>query len=289
MIFSIDIFSKHGNVIKQIINVKIMTQQNGYHDVVHPETHILFTCEHASKNIPEQFHHLGLTQDERDHAKDLYDPGARALTEVLSDIFHASALYADVSRLVIDYNRRLNAATKNNNTFHAGALKTELLVEKNGTDHLIKIPKNIFPDQQAFEKEEKQRYETYVTPYIERAYDIVDTLHKKHKKIYIVQIHSFFPIYNDIERNVDIAVLYDQAEETAHRIMADMRQRTPLIIADNNPWSMKDTDGAVFEKIYNMDNVDVVTFDVNNKHLKTQNDIQKISRLIADTLRAQLF
>ncbi len=265
-----------------------MVTCNGHHYVVADSSHILLTCEHASQQIPAQFHNLGLSQEERLHAKDLYDPGSRDMTAYLSESLHASALYADVSRLVIDYNRRLDAQNKHANTYHSCPLKTELIVEKNGREELIAIPQNIFADATAFATEEKKRYETYVVPYVESAYTILDQLRTKHQKLYIVQVHSFFPTYNGVERDVDIAVLYDDAEDVGHRVTCDLQGRTNLVVAENRPWSMKDTDGVVFEKIYDMDDVDIIAFDVNNKHLKTQSGVKKIAQLLTESLRAQL-
>ena len=265
-----------------------MVEKNGHRYVVRNDSNIFLTCEHASKNIPTEYKNLGLSQSELENAKDLYDPGSREMTEYLSKNLNSSALYSDVSRLVIDCNRKINAATKNKNTFHSCPLKTELIVENNGEECMVSIPENVFEDKGIFDQEEKIRYERYVVPYVNSVYDVLDKLRKKHKKTYIVQMHSFFPVYNGSERSVDIAVLYDEAEESANRIIESLRGKTDLVVAGNDPWSMKDTDGAVFEKVYDMDDVELIAFDVNNKHLKTREGIQSVSNLIFETLRSEL-
>ncbi|PID52629.1 MAG: hypothetical protein CR972_00960 [Candidatus Moraniibacteriota bacterium] len=265
-----------------------MIECNGHRYIIKNNSHIFFTCEHASQYIPEKYNNLGLSQEDLKNSKDLYDVASREMTEYLSKNLNASALYAKISRLVIDYNRKLNAATKNINTFHSCPLKTELLVEKYGTEKMIKIPENIFVKKEYFDNEERSRYQMYAVPYINSAYDVLDELRKKHKKIFIVQIHSFFPTYNGVKRDVDIAVLFDDAEETANHIIKDLQSRTNLVVAGNNPWSMKDTDGVVFEKVYDMDDVEIIAFDINNKHLTTKEGIKNISQLLLETVQTQL-
>lgn len=265
-----------------------MVEKNGHQFICRNESNIFLTCEHASQNIPHEYGTLGLSYDDLSHSKDLYDPGSREMTMYLEDQLQSSALYADVSRLVIDYNRRLNALTKHNNTYHSCPLKTELLVEKNGCENMMHIPRNIFASEDDFDQEEKMRYEKYAIPYINTAYNVLDELRNKHKKTYIVQVHSFFPRYNGQDRSVDIGVLYDQAEEPAERIVKYLKGHTSLLVAGNDPWSMKDTDGVVFDQVYDMEDVEVIAFDVNNKHLKTKEGIEKMSQLILGAIRSEL-
>jgi predicted N-formylglutamate amidohydrolase len=265
-----------------------MVEKNGHRFIMQNTSNILLTCEHASDHIPHEYDGLGVVQEDLCCSKDLYDPGAREMTQFLSEQLSASALYADVSRLVIDYNRRCNAMTKHNNTYHSCPLKTELLIEKDGCENMICIPRNTFDDHCDFDNEERVRYERYVLPYVSSAYDVLDVLRKEHKKTYIVQVHSFFPTYNGAKRDVDICVLYDQAEDAANKVIQNLQSQTTLRVAGNDPWSMKDTDGVVFERVYEMDDVEVIAFDVNNKHLTTKDGINKISQLLLDAIRSEL-
>lgn len=265
-----------------------MVEQNGHRYVFRKNSNILLTCEHASKNIPQEYGMLGLTEDELNNSKDLYDPGSSEITRHLAERLGSSALYSDVSRLVIDCNRRLDAATKHENAYHSCPLKTELLVEREGCEDMIKIPQNIFDNQEEFDAEEKSRYEKYAAPYVNTAYNLIDQLRKNHEKTYIVQIHSFFPEYNGDKRNVDIGVLYDHAGEPAGRVAQCLSKNTDLHVAENRPWSIKDMDGVVFQEIEKMDDVEVIAFDVNNKHLETPGGVEKISDLILHAIRSEL-
>ena len=103
---------------------------------------IIFTCEHASKHIPDVYDNFGLPEKHLHAAKDLYDPGALETAIALQKQIGGSLIHPTFSRLVIDPNRRLHTAVAENNTFHAPALKTDIVVEENGKDTLIQIPGN---------------------------------------------------------------------------------------------------------------------------------------------------
>jgi predicted N-formylglutamate amidohydrolase len=251
-------------------------------------SNIFLTCEHASRNIPREYENLGLSESQKENCKDLYDVGALEMTNFLAKELKAGALCSDISRLVIDCNRRLDAKNKNENKHHACALKTELLVEEAGIEKMIEIPGNIFLDQEKYRTEEKRRYEKYATPYLNAAYSAIDELRKKHKKSYIIQLHSFYPTYNGDKRTVDIGVLYDQAKESAGRIARNLQKKTSLCVAENKPWSIKDTDGIVFKEVEKMSDVEVIVFDINNKHLRTQEGIEKIAKLIFLAIKEEL-
>lgn len=276
------------SVINKIITQIFMAEKKHHHLVSEDSSNILFTCEHASGNIPKEYSNLGLSKKERENCKDLYDPGALEVTNFLAKNLKANSLCADISRLVIDYNRRIDSKTKNKDKHHSCALKTELLVEKDGVEKMIKIPENLFKAGKQFDAEEKRRYEKYVTPYIEEAYGMIDGLRKKHKKTFIIQIHSFYPKYNGEERAVDIGVLFDYAEENAKRIIVNLKKETSLCVAENKPWSIKDTDGIVFKDIEKMDDVDAIVFEINNKHLRTQNGVEEIAKLILKSIKSKL-
>lgn len=265
-----------------------MHEKNSCRLVFNGDSNIFFTCEHASKKIPKEYAGLGLSKSEKENCKDLYDVGSFEMTNFLAKKLNSSALCADVSRLVIDCNRRLNAKNKDKDKHHSCALKTELLVEMDGIEKMIKIPGNVFSDKEAYLAEEKRRYEKYATPYLHAAYKTIDELRKKHKKSYIIQLHSFYPQYNGDKRTVDIGVLFDRAEEISKRIANNLRKNTSLCVMENEPWSIQDTDGIVFEKVENMKDVEVIVFDINNKHLRTKEGIKKIANLLFVAIKEEL-
>lgn len=248
-------------------------------------SNFLFTCEHASGRFPKEFSELGLTKHERKNCKDLNDPGSFEVMKILAKKMGSSYLYSNVSRLVIDYNRKLDARNKNSNTFHACALKTELLVDKDGKDVLIPIPGNSFKKEGDFIREERGRYEEYVVPYRDDGYELIAKMRNNHKKSYVVMIHSFHPKYNGDTRTVDIGILHGNACDGPLDIIRSLRKNSDLNIGDNEPWHFDDADGSLFSKVEEMLDVDLIIIDINNKHLRDKRGIKNISNLILKSLK----
>lgn len=249
------------------------------------DSNILLTCEHASKRIPKGFKNLGLTRKELNNAKDLYDPGSLDIMKNLQKKINASYIYSNVSRLVIDYNRRMDANNKYKDTFYSCPLKLEVLVEKNGKDELVKIPVNTFASESDFLREEVRRYEEYSKPYAEDGYKIIDKMRKEHDKNYVIMFHSFYPKYNGDIRKIDLAVLYGSSAVLGKKVSKSLRSMTDLNVGDNKPWHFKDADGSVFYKTEDMDDVELIIFEVNNKHLQTKTGVNKITNLIYKSLK----
>ncbi|MFC1638394.1 N-formylglutamate amidohydrolase, partial [Patescibacteria group bacterium] len=198
---------------------------------------------------------------------------------------NSSYIYSNVSRLVIDYNRKLDARNKNDNTFHACALKTELLVDKDGEEVIIPIPGNNFSKEGDFIREEHRRYEKYVTPYRDSGYEMIERMRKNHKKSYLIMVHSFFPVYNGDVRSVDIGVLHGNACDGPIKIIKNLRKNCDLNIGDNEPWHFDDADGSIFSRVEEMTDVDLIVFDINNKHLRTEDGIRKMADLILNSFK----
>jgi len=245
-------------------------------------SNILFTCEHASKRIPARYNNLGLSKGALAGAKDLYDPGAIEVFRILAEKFKSNYLYSNVSRLVADYNRMLGGTNNKKNTFHASVLKINLLTDMNGKEQMVDIPVNFFKNNKDFIKEEKNRFNEFVLPYLEDGKKILGKINGREKK-YIIMIHSFFPVYNGDVRKVDMGVLYDKSKNVSKKIIKNLRKNTDLKIGDNNPWKMKDIDG-IFSGLKKEDGIEIVAFDINNKHLRNKKDINKIALLIYKSL-----
>lgn len=250
------------------------------------DSNILITCEHSSKRIPREYKNLGLKKNILLGAKDLYDPGSLEVFKILSKKLKSNYIYSNVSRLVIDYNRMIGGKNINNNTFHSGALKTNLLTEIDRKEELVEIPLNSIKDSKKFKKEEQGRFNRFVLPYLEDSREIIAKMNINEKR-YIVMIHSFFPVYNGKTRKTDIGVLYDKSKGVSKNIIGYLRRNTKLEIGDNSPWKMTDVDG-IFSDLEREEGVELVAFDINNKHLRDKKNIKMISQLLYGALRASL-
>lgn len=245
---------------------------------------ILLTCEHASPSIPKNLDKLGLSSAELRGAKDLYDPGSEQLTRMLAEKLRANMLLATTSRLVIDYNRRLDMKGVAGNTYHAPALKMELLTELDGEEKSVPILGN----QKKSTQLAVVRYREYVQPYQDAGVKLAQRLVALHGHCLVLSVHSFYPVYYGAERKTDIDVLYDVAAREGKRFAAIVGQHTSLCVAQNKPWSMKDADGGVFDSLQRESGVTVLAVDVNNRLLQSQSAVQTLARVLVPAIRLHI-
>jgi len=246
-------------------------------------SNILFTCEHATSRIPEELGTLGLSREDLDNCKDLYDPGALELAQALAKEFDASLLWSDLSRLVIDMNRYFDAPGKNKNSFHASLLKKELLTMRAGKEILLSIPHN----QTLSEKEERELYDTVCVPYQEEMLRIVQKLKEVHEHVYIVSVHSFFPEYNGSVRTVDIDVMGYVHPEVAPKVCEAITAGAPNYTTEiDKPWSVMDVDGGAMHVLEKEPGVTVLAFDIKNDNLGNDTDVKKMSDALKAGIRA---
>lgn len=245
-------------------------------------TPILLTCEHASSRIPRSFGRLGLRQEELIGAKDLFDPGSLALAKQMQIDLQCGLLYSNVSRLVIDANRRLDMKNVGQDLHHVPALKSEVLAEVGGIEKKVKIPANVRGN---FQLEERKRYAEYVSPYFEAGMSYINELLKRHGQVFVVPIHSFYPVYNGDVRNVDIDILFDSSVMVGDFIFKELRQQKQVRVAKNIPWGLKDVDGGVFNAVQKLNNVHLTGFDINNASLRSKHAIDEMANILSLALR----
>lgn len=242
---------------------------------------ILITCEHASSRIPRAFGTLGLTREQVAGAKDLYDPGSEALARMLAQQLGSSLLMASLSRLVIDYNRRLDMHGVAQNAYHAPALKTQLLTEIDGQELLVPIPANM----QRSRILERQRYRSFVTPYQTAGTALAFELAARHGRCVVVSVHSFYPVYAGQERSVNIDVLYDVSVAAGKVFARQVRRHTAVRVAENKPWGLRDVDGGVFNQLQRTPQIVLVGVDINNAQLSTMRGVKNIAQTLTEALR----
>lgn len=245
---------------------------------------ILLTCEHASPRIPKNLDKLGLSSAELRGAKDLYDPGSELLTRALAEKLGASMLLATTSRLVIDYNRRLDMRGVAGNAYHAPALKTELLTDIQGQEQIVPILGN----QKNVARLTTTRYREYVQPYQAAGIALAQRLVELHGHCLVLSVHSFYPVYRGEVRKTDIDVLYDVAALEGKRFAHAVKKQTSLVVAENKPWGMKDVDGGVFNGLQSHAGVTLLAVDINNRLLQTERAIQVMARTLVPAIRLHI-
>lgn len=176
---------------------------------------LLLVCEHASNYIPPQLDQLQLADDVLQSHVAL-DIGALDLARQISDMLDAPLVSSTVSRLVYDCNRSFD--------IHA-AIPEQSEVYRIPGNCDLSVPQMI------------ARYKNYYLPF-ESA--ISGLLAQFTGAPLIVTIHSFTPIYQGIERELDIGIICDQDSRLGDQMLKLAQRDSALHVASNQPYGPAD-------------------------------------------------
>ncbi|NLE01940.1 MAG: N-formylglutamate amidohydrolase [Fibrobacter sp.] len=156
---------------------------------------IVITCEHGGNLIPEQFQFYFEGKEELLSSHRGWDPGALDAAEYCADISGCKLICENVSRLLIEQNR--SPASRN--------LYSEISKNFSGEikDHLFS--------------------EIYIK-YHRRVEDAIVKGIEECGRVNHFSIHSFTPVFNGVERNADIGILYDPSREPERLIAGNMKK-----------------------------------------------------------------
>lgn len=180
---------------------------------------VVLVCEHASNYIPDGYRGLGLGAS--DLARHIaWDIGAAEVTRRLSLLLDAPAFLATHSRLLIDLNRPLDAATL-------------IVTRSEATD----IPGNIGIDA----AERATRIARLFTPFHDAVSGCLDDRQAAGKPVRLVSIHSFTPVFHGVQREWHAGVLFDRAQSLGEAMVAQL-QAPGLRVGANVPYKSGRTD-----------------------------------------------
>ncbi|MCC5915523.1 MAG: N-formylglutamate amidohydrolase [Balneolaceae bacterium] len=141
---------------------------------------ILLTCEHAGNQIPEAYNKLFIGKEEVLASHRGWDPGAFSIAKKLSSEWGSPLLSYSWSRLLIEPNRSEG--------------HPELFSEF--TSGLGESEKTTLLDH-------------YYRPYRKRIENLIQKQVSEHGFVIHCGIHTFTPLFNGAERDVDIGILFD--------------------------------------------------------------------------------
>jgi len=151
------------------------------------KSRVLLVCEHASRRLPARFGTLGLNEDVlASHIA--WDPGALAVTRLLSASLDATVSYQNYSRLIYDCNRPPESPS-------AMPVVSEI----------YDIPGNA----DLSEAERFARTASLYIPFQTRVSDLVNERREAGIETVLVTMHSFTPVYHGKRRDVEIGLLHD--------------------------------------------------------------------------------
>ena len=224
---------------------------------------ILLICEHASNRLPRRYGTLGLNASELE-SHIAWDPGALGVAQELSRLLDAPLIHATVSRLVLDLNREPSAPDS-----------IWTLSER------TTIPGNL--DLDATERATRVR-EVY-----EAFHGAVDAFANARQAAgqlgAVVSIHSFTPVYRDVERPWQIGLIFDRDERYARSLEAGLKQDPALIVGMNEPYSPADRVFHTLERHAERRGLPPLMIEIRNDLNRTQDGQASWAHRLAPLLR----
>ena len=175
----------------------------------------VFVCDHASNRLPPGYGTLGLPAEA--FARHIaYDLGVAALTAALSDRFHATAVLAGFSRLLIDPNRGSDDPT---------------LIMALSDGAIIAGNHKITPEERA------HRIAAYFEPYHQAIDAALDRVLARGAAPLLISVHSFTPVWRGAKRPWDCGILWNRDGRLALPLLDALRAEGDLTVGDNEPYS----------------------------------------------------
>lgn len=141
------------------------------------EYSIIITCEHAGNHIPDGYLQYFKNADHALQSHEGWDPGAWSIAFFISKELDAPLFGCHISRLLIEVNRSLS---------HPQLFSRHTTQLKN--------------------QEKQQLISEFYLPYRTQ---VENKIAKSQKPVLHISMHSFTPVLNRVERDVDIGLLFD--------------------------------------------------------------------------------
>ncbi len=224
---------------------------------------IVLACEHASRNVPDEFDNLGLDAPALE-SHIAWDPGARALGLRLSELLDAPFVASRISRLVYDCNRPLQVE--------------DAIPERSET---FDVPGNVDLSTEQREKRWRLCHEPFHDA-------LSDQLNRSGRGSALVTLHSFTPVYFGRRRDVEIGILLDEDSRLADEMLSAARTHTSFDVRRNEPYSA--ADGVTHTlKIHGIENnLPNVMLEIRNDLLATDVQVEEVARSLSSWLSVSL-
>jgi predicted N-formylglutamate amidohydrolase len=180
----------------------------------HGASPILITCDHASPRVPAALGTLGLDEAQR-VAHIAWDPGALDAARALSRRFDAPLVASVYSRLAIDCNRPLDAAS---------SIPTATCG--------VRVPGN----EALPEADRRARQDAFFWPYHRAIERVLAAREARGLATIVVAMHSFTPEPLYGPRPWHIGLLYGGDARLAHAMFPPLRAVPGLVVGDNEPY-----------------------------------------------------
>nr|WP_272211669.1 N-formylglutamate amidohydrolase [Marinicella sp. W31]MDC2877559.1 N-formylglutamate amidohydrolase [Marinicella sp. W31] len=182
------------------------------------QSRVILICEHAGRAIPEVLGDMGLSAALLE-SHIAWDPGALAVSRLLSTALDSMLVHQRFSRLVYDCNRPPEASDS-----------TPEISE------VFAVPANrgLGPVAKA------ERAEALYLPFHERIDQLLDETAHTARNAVIVTIHSFTPVFKGQKRDVEIGILHDSDRRLADCMLKKASAASGYDVRRNEPYAPVD-------------------------------------------------
>jgi len=175
-------------------------------------------CDHASNRVADAYQPFGFAADQLGlHIA--WDPGALGVARLLSGRLDAPLFWPDISRLVIDCNRPLDAASL-------------IVVESEGRA----VPANVGLSG----TERARRIERVHAPYHDAIDACLTQRHASGLATILIAIHSFTPVYLGKARPWHVGIVFDEDARMANALIKGLAADPGFMVGVNEPYSPAD-------------------------------------------------
>lgn len=224
----------------------------------------VLTCEHASDHIPDVYGGLGLPASER--ARHIaWDIGAAAVTRALCRRLDAIGFLGGYSRLLIDLNRPLEAASS-------------IPQRSEATD----IPGNA----EISDEERHRRQQGMFHPYHQAVAQHLDQRQQLARPTLIAAIHSFTPVFRGFSRPWHAGILFARHRRYGEALIAALSRDSALVVAANEPYFI-DRGGDYTVPVHGEDrHIPAVLIEIRQDLISDEKGIAEWTDRLAEALKA---
>jgi len=157
---------------------------------------LIISCEHAGNEVPGEYHHLFKGGWETLQTHRGVDIGALKLTNTIADTMKQEPYLHTVTRLLVDLNRSVQSPTL-------------------FSEFTRKQPLNVREDI----------FENYYRPHREKVEKRVQQIVDQGHQALHVGVHTFTPVWEGEERDVDVGFLYDPTRDGEQQFCQHWRRQ----------------------------------------------------------------
>lgn len=225
----------------------------------------VLVCDHASHAIPETYGDMGLTATERlSHIA--WDPGALAVSKLLSAQLDAPLVASRVSRLVIDANRDIASP---------------------GLIWTLSEATRIAANENLSAAERQHRIEAYHRPYHAAIEAVLDQRRRDGREAILVCVHSFTPVFHGVARPWEIGLIHGQDDRFTRALNTALATDQPTLdIGWNEPYSALNGVTYTLEHHGDARGLEATMIEIRNDEILEPQGVARWAELLARCLTA---